>query len=304
MKVVVFSIADFYLITMSISYKKAQLTKNIIFIIIGSALSAISINLFIIPANILSGGISGIALIIQYMTNFPIALSTLILNIPLFILSILKINKKFTILTGVGLLSMSIFLSITSPITTILSPIQLYDKLVFCIFGGILNGIGLGIVFSNYGSTGGIDILSMYLKKKYDFNISTISFLLNFLIISIGAVLFEFTIALYTLISIYCTTAFMEKVIKGFNTQKMVLIITKRETEISKAILNELNRGITMLYAEGAYSKSRVNMLYCIISLRQLPKMKEIIKSIDSSAFVSIIDTAEVQGNGFINPLT
>jgi uncharacterized membrane-anchored protein YitT (DUF2179 family) len=283
--------------------RKTELIKCFFMIIIGSFLCAISLNLFIIPSNLLSGGVSGIALIIQYLTEFPVGITVLILNIPLFILSILKINKKFTIFTGIGLISLSIGLIITTPLNNVLSPVAESSKLLYCIYGGVLNGLGLGIVFTNYGSTGGLDIISMYMKKKYDINLGSVSFTINFIIISIGSILFEFTIGLYTLVSIYVTSISMEKVIKGFNTQKMLLIITSKQKEVSSAVMDELNRGITVLYGEGAYSHEKKNVLYCVVSLPQLPKIKHIVRSIDENAFLSILDTSEVQGKGFKNPL-
>lgn len=284
--------------------KKSELLKHCLFIVIGSILCAVAINLFIIPSNLLSGGISGIALIIQYLSGMPVGITVLILNIPLFILSVLKINKKFTILTGLGLLSLSGGLILTTPLTKMLSPVAEASKLLYCIYGGTLNGLGLGIVFTNYGSTGGLDIISMYMKKKYDVNLGSVSFAINFIIVSIGAILFQFTVGLYTLVSMYITSIAMEKVIKGFNTQKMLLIITTKQDEVSSAIMDELHRGITVLYGEGAYSHEQKNVLYCIVSLSQLPKVKHIVKSIDDKAFLSIIDTSEVQGKGFSNPLS
>lgn len=284
--------------------KKKELVTHCIMIVIGGLLCSVAINLFIIPSNLLSGGVSGIALIIQYILKVPVGITVLVLNIPLFILSIIKINKKFTILTGLGLIALSGGLIITTPLNNILSPVSESSKLLYCIYGGVLNGLGLGIVFTNYGSTGGLDIISMYLKKKYDINLGSVSFAINFIIIAIGSILFELTVGLYTLVSIYATALAMEKVIKGFNTQKMLLIITKKQKDVSDAIMEELHRGITVLYGEGAYSHESRNVLYCIVSLPQLPKIKHIVKNADPNAFLSIIDTSEVQGKGFSNPVS
>ncbi|EQB88854.1 hypothetical protein M918_22995 [Clostridium sp. BL8] len=146
--------------------KKGELTKCCIMIILGSIICSVAINLFIIPSNLLSGGVSGIALIIKYLSGISVGLTVFVLNIPLFILSVLKINKKFTILTFLGLVSLSLGLIFTTPLNSVLAPVAESNKLLYCIYGGVLNGLGLGIVFTNYGSTGGLDIISMYMKKK------------------------------------------------------------------------------------------------------------------------------------------
>ncbi|MFD3158123.1 YitT family protein [Haloimpatiens sp. FM7330] len=282
---------------------KSEIMKRCIMIILGSVITAIGINLFIIPCNLLSGGLSGFCLILQYLTGIPVGYSTLLLNIPLFLLSVLKIDKKFTTFTLVGTLAFSGALIGTQFLTKVLVPVVPANELLYCIYGGILNGIGLGIVFTNYGSTGGMDIISMYIKKKYNMDIGSSAFVINFIIVAIGSILFNFKVGLYTLIVMYLASFCMDKVIKGFNRQKMLLIITDKQQEVSHYVMNELKRGITVLYGEGAYTKDKRNVMYCIVSLGQLPKVKQIIKSIDNNAFISIVDTAEVQGKGFESPL-
>lgn len=289
---------------LDLGISKSELIKFCIMIVLGSFICAVGINLFIIPSNLLSGGISGIALIFQYIAKIPMGYTILILNIPLFILSARKINKKFTILTAFGTLSLSLGLIISQPLNTVLSPVAESNLLLYCIYGGVLNGLGLGIVFTNHGSTGGLDIVGVYMKKKFGINLGSVSFGINLIIVSVGSLLFGFNVGLYTLISMYTTAFTMEKAIKGFNSQKMIFIITQKQKEVTKAIMEELGRGVTVLYGEGAYTHDKRNVLYCIVSLGQLPKTKHIIKSVDSSAFVSIIDTAEVQGKGFSNPLS
>lgn len=280
-----------------------QLSKKTILIILGCFILAVSINLFIIPNKLLSGGLSGIGLMLQYTFNLPMGGTILILNIPLLVLSILKINKKFTVFTVLGTISLSIFLIITTPLNNVLTPVEESYRLLYCIYGGVLSGIGLGIVFSNEGSTGGMDIIAIYAKKKYDIEIGLVSFIINFLIVAVGSVLFDFKVGLYTLISMYITSAVIEKVMNGLNRRKMLLIVSEKEKEVSDAIMNNFNRGVTILYGEGAYTNHRKNIVYCVVSLGQLPQIKRVIKVIDQEAFISIIDIAEVEGNGFKSPI-
>ncbi|KYH34411.1 hypothetical protein CLTEP_16440 [Clostridium tepidiprofundi DSM 19306] len=281
---------------------KSEFIKKTIMIVLGSFICALGINLFIIPSHLLSGGLSGIALIFQYILKIPAGYTILALNVPLFIISFIKINKKFTLFTGIGTIALSVSLIITDPLSKTLSPVPNSNMLLYCIYGGVLSGLGLGLVFTNQGSTGGMDIVSMLAKQKYDMELGTITFIINFIIVSIGSLLFNFEIGLYTLIVMYSTSLVMDKVIKGFSKQKMLLIITNKQDEVSNAVMNNLRRGMTVLYGEGAYTRDRKNVMYCVVSLRQLPKVKQLIKKIDEDAFISIIDTSEVQGKGFTSP--
>ena len=280
-----------------------DLFKKIVLIVLGSFILSVAVNLFIIPNKLLSGGLSGIGLMVQYIFNIPMGVTILILNIPLLILSILKINKKFTVFTILGTISLSFFLILTSPLNNVLGPVEEAYRLLYCIYGGVLSGIGVGIVFSNEGSTGGMDIIAIYVKKKYDIEIGIVSFAINLLIVAVGSILFDFKIGLYTLIAMYITSAVMERVINGLNRRKMLLIVSEKEKEVGDAIMNNFNRGVTILYGEGAYTNHRKNVMYCVVSLGQLPQIKRVIKVIDPKAFISIIDIAEVQGNGFKSPI-
>ncbi|MGK0469436.1 YitT family protein [Clostridium sp.] len=280
-----------------------DLVKKTVLIILGSLIIAVAVNLFIIPNMLLSGGITGIGLMVQYIFKIPLGVTILILNIPLLILSIVKINKKFTVFTILGTIALSLFLILTAPLNDVLAPVEVSYRLLYCIYGGVLSGIGLGIVFSNEGSTGGLDIIAIYAKKQYDIEIGIMTFALNFLIVAVGSLLFDFKVGLYTLIAMYITSAVMERVINGLNRRKMLLIVSEKEKEVSDAIMNSFYRGMTILYGEGAYTSHRKNVMYCVISLRQLPHIKRVIKIIDKEAFISIIDIAEVQGNGFKSPI-
>lgn len=271
--------------------------KNIFFIIIGTIFIALGINMFIVHANILSGGLSGIALIIQYVTKIPAGYTVLILNIPLFLISFKRINKRFTVYSFIGTIFLSFFLVITSGTKDLLS---INDPLVLCIYGGVLTGAGLGIVFSNYGSTGGLDIVTILIKQKYqNFQIGTISFAVSAIIVLVGAIIFGLSSALYTLICMYLTSTVMDKIIKGFNKQKLILVISDKEDEVCKNLMDNIERGITFLYGEGAYTKKNKKILYCVVTLQQLPLLKQIVRGTDSEAFISILDVAEVEGKGF-----
>ncbi|MBV7276541.1 YitT family protein [Clostridium thailandense] len=274
---------------------------DLLFIIFGSFLGSIGVNMFLIHAKLLSGGVTGVALIFQYVFKIQAGYVILLANIPLFILSLKKLDKKFTIYSLVGTLSFSLSLILTQSISNILN---INDNLLYCLYGGVINGIGFGLVFTHRGSTGGFDIVAMIIRKKYsNFNIGTISFAINLVIVTISAGIFGIPSALYTLIAMYITSFVMDKVVKGLHQSKSVFIITEKEEEVSKLILSNLNRGVTYLYGEGAYTKEEKKILYCIVPLSQLPELKNIVTNVDKKAFISISDASEVQGKGFRNGL-
>ncbi|URZ18042.1 YitT family protein [Clostridium felsineum] len=274
-----------------------QTTLNIFFTVLGCILCSIGMNLFLIHARLLSSGVSGICLILQYLFKIPAGISYLIINLPLFFLSYKVMGKKFTIMTILGTLTFSIAFNLTAPFKNLLT---IKDPILLCVYGGVLNGLGMGVVLSNYGSLGGLDIIAATIKKKNEnFEFSTTSFAINILIITFGAIFFGISSALYTLFSIYISYFVMDKVIIGFNKQKLVMIITNKEEDLSSTIMKHLQRGVTFLYGKGAYTKSDKTVIYCVVSIHQLPLLKRLVSNIDSTSFMSILDISEVHGNGF-----
>ena len=219
---------------MNTYYKFKNNIIDILFIFLGCIIPSLGINLFLLHANLLSGGATGIALILQYTTGIPSGLMVLILNIPLLLISYKKLDKSFTLYTTIGMLCLSSSLMITKPLSNIA---LIDDFLLLCIYGGALGGIGLGIVFLRNGSTGGTDIITMLIRKKYsNFNIGTLGFSLNLVIVTIGAIIFGLPQALYTLISLFIQSIVLDKVLKGFSSKKLLLILTKKEEDFFSLI--------------------------------------------------------------------
>lgn len=270
---------------------------DLLLIILGTIISSIGINMFITHAKLLSGGVTGIALIFQYLFKIQVGYIILLINIPLFILSFMKLSRRFTLYSLVGTLSLSLSLIITHSTSKILT---IDDILLYCLYGGVLNGIGAGLVFIHNGSTGGFDIVIMLIRKKYsNLNIGNISFGINLVIVSISAFIFGLSNALYTLIAMYTTSFVIDNMVKGLTKSKSVFIITEKQEEIASAVLKNLHRGVTYFYGEGAYTKDHKKILYCIVPLSQLPKLKQIVTTLDEKAFLTISDASEVQGKGF-----
>ena len=279
--------------------KSKTFILDVIFIFLGCLIASLGVNLFLTHAKLLSGGATGIALIIQYLSNVPAGIVVFLLNVPLFIVSFKKLSPSFTLYSGIGILSLSAALIITKPLSNV---IRVNDVLLYCLYGGALCGAGYGIVFLRNGSTGGTDIITMLIRKKYsNFEIGKLGFILNCIIVIIGAVIFGLPKALYTLLSIFVQGLVLDKVLKGLNSKKLLLILTDKDDEIIDYVLKDLNRGVTSLPAEGEYTHKKKKMLYCIVTTREMLNLKNKIYAVDERAFITIMDISEVKGKGFRN---
>ena len=278
-------------------FKSKSFYIDIIVIMIGALISSLGINLFLSKAKLLSGGIMGIALTIEYLSNIPSGISILILNIPLFFISFKYLKKKFTLYTAIGMISYSTALIITKPMSHL---IQVNDILLYCIYGGVLTGIGSGLIFYRNGSTGGIDILTMVIRKKFsNFEIGKVSFGFNLIIVTLAALIFGLPQALYTLISMFISGTILDKILNGFTSKKLLLILTDKEDDIINYVISDMHRGVTSLMAEGEYTRSQKKLLYIAVTTSQMISLKHKILRIDPKAFITIIDVSEVKGKGF-----
>lgn len=270
--------------------------KDVAFIILGCLLSSIGLNMFIVHAKLYSGGVSGIAILIQYITKFPAGYTIMLANIPLLVISFKKLNIRFTIYSLIGTICYSVFLVITKDLQTIIST---NDTLLYCLYGGLLNGLGIGLTYANHGSMGGINIITMLFKKKHDnYDVGKIGLIFNCLIVCIATLLNGILTALYTLISMYITAAVTDKIIHGMVRKKLLFIITEKEKEVCDYIITYMHRGATILNGQTLTGKER-KVLYCIVHLSHLPELKYSIQNIDKDALISVIDASEVDGKGF-----
>lgn len=284
---------------MNLIKKNKDFILDVVIIFVGCFIASIGVNLFLSHAKLLSGGATGIALILEYITNFPSGVSVFLINVPLFLLSYKKLSRTFTLYSAIGMTSLSISLLLTKQFASI---IQVDDILLYCLYGGVLCGIGYGLVFLRNGSTGGTDIITMLIRQKHsNFKIGSVGFSLNCAIVILGALIFGLPRALYTLISIFTQGLVLDQMLKGFSSKKLLLILTEKEDEIINYIIKDLHRGVTTLPARGEFTDSNKRMLYCLVTTRQMIELKSTILSIDSKAFISILDVSEVKGKGFTN---
>lgn len=280
--------------------RKIVKTKHIIIqflqIIVGTALVAMSTSLFLLPNQLSSGGFSGIATIVYYLLKIPLGTTVLVLNIPLFIMSLIKNGKHFFLNAVTGTVGLSVFLNIfekIKPITT--------DRFLACIYGGIIAGIGTAIILKSNASTGGTDLLTQIIKAyKPNIKISNLLVVLDTIIVTMNVIFFkELEIGLYSAITIYVMGKMLDIFFEGIDFAKMIYIISPQNEEIAKQIGERIRRGSTSLYGKGMYKKMDKEVLLCVASRGEVREIRKIVKEIDKNAFVVITNAREVFGEGF-----
>lgn len=278
-------------------HKNINILTQYTAILIGCFIMAFGYSYFCVPYKIAPGGLSGIATVLYYFTGVPVGIMTLILSAPVFLFSIRVLGIKFGIKTVYATVLFSLFIDLTAHIFNTFKG----DIFIASIFGGVLIGLGLGIIFKFGASTGGTDLIAA-MAKKYASWISLGSWML---IIDLTVVLiagFSFksvNIMLYSVITIYVTNKMIDFIQEGVDYTKAVYIISSKSDEIALSIIDNLNRGVTSIYCKGMYTKKDMNMLMCIISRAQISSVKKIVKDIDINAFVLCVGTLEVIGEGF-----
>lgn len=247
-----------------------------------------------IPHKLLSGGVTGIAMMLEYLFRIPTSISIVALNIPIFLGGYRFIGKDFTYLSVLGVITSSLFLSLTRSWV-----IEVNDTIVAAIFGGLIMGIGSGIVIKNRASLGGTDIISITINKFFSFNIGGIGMAINAVILTIAAFLFNVEMAMLTIVAIFVANKAVDAIQEGFNHRKTVIIVSDKHEEIAEELLKKVKRGITFINGEGAYTGKEKKLIYMALTVMELSRTREIVRRIDPAAFLSIIDTREVEGKGF-----
>lgn len=266
---------------------------------LGCLIAACSINLFVVPSHLLTGGVTGIAMIVYYLAELPIGVQTFVYNIPLLIASYKLLGKEYTVDVIIGTVIFSFCIDATKFLNAY-APVN--DVMLASIYGGVFNGLGYGIVFRMNGSTGGFDILGAIVKKYFSMNMGTAIFAFNCGIVAVAGFMFGIQPALFTLICMYVTSHMTDKVVAGINQSKAVLIVSDRAEDIAETIMLDMKRGVTYLHGEGGFSHSEKKIVMVIVSLTQLAKLKLIVHTIDREAFLIIMSASEVLGRGFTSP--
>lgn len=265
-----------------------------IYILVGSAIVALSFNLFLLPNRIASGGVSGISTITDSVFGWEPAYVQWAFNIPLFVAGVIFLGKQFGFKTLIG----TIFLPFVVFLSNDMEP-WTNDPLLGALFGGIGIGLGLGIVFLGKASTGGTDLAAQIINKFTGFSLGTCVAIIDGMIVLTAAIVFDIERGLYALIALYVTSKTIDLVQIGLGRSKMVMIITGKQAEVSEGILNKIDRGVTKLSAYGGYTDQERPTLMCVVDQTEFTKLKQLVRSIDPTAFVVVMDASEVLGEGF-----
>lgn len=264
---------------------------------IGSALFALGFAMFLIPNDINTGGISGLAMILRELLGFgSIGTLTLLMNIPLFLIGGLKIGKRFFAGSLIGMVVSSVLIDMFA-----LIPFATPEPLIGGLYGGVLCGAGLGMVFMAGASTGGSDILVRLLKKKYrNLPIGSISIMFDAMVVLLTGLVFrDISKALYSGVVVFVCGQVIDAVVYRFDYSRVALIISKEHEKIAKAISDQLDRGATYLHGSGSYTHQNIEVVLAVVRKGQLAELKELVMDIDENAFVIVQEAHQVLGDGF-----
>lgn len=265
-------------------------------ITLGALVLALGQLVFIKPLHIPLGGVSGVALVVNYLWKLPIGLVSIVLNLPLFVLGWRTMGREFFYKTVYATVVNSIFLDILDPIL----PAFPVEMLLAALYGGIVMGAGYGLLFRAGGTSGGIDIVSKWLNGKKDIPVGTTNFIINiFVIIGSAAIYGNPDSALYALVTSYVSSVVIDKMVYGMDAQKSALIITGKPVEVSRGIMEQLHRGVTAMEGVGMYTGDKRTVLLCAVRRHETGTLKRIILQEDARAFMLISNTNEVFGTNF-----
>ena len=280
--------------------KTKQELKNFIFIISGSLLLAISYALFIIPFHIVPGGVSGIAIIINYFFKVPVGILTIVLNFPILYLGVKKLGRAYGIKSIVGILFSYLGIDFFYEILKFKNIHATNNEILASIYGGVMLGVGLGLVFKGRASTGGTDVIGMLINKYTGISVGMAILFVDSIIISASGFSYHSLEApLIGYLTLFVSSKAIDFVLEGWNYAKMAFIITEREDEVKELIFNKIGRGGTVFYGKTLYKEEPKNIIMTVISIKQFPTLRQEIRKIDPNAFVIISDIYEVLGRGF-----
>lgn len=270
--------------------------RNYSGITLGAFLTAVALNMFLIPNKVAAGGVSGMATILHYLLGWPVGLTMLVLNVPLFLASVKFLGVRFGIKTLYGAAILSVVIDLTAPYT----PVLTRDLLLSSLYGGALSGVGMGLVFRFGGTTAGTDLAAAIINKLTRISVGQSLLAVDFFVIASAGVAFASAeLSLYALISLFLTTYIIDLIQEGPSTAKVFFVMSSRAETVAGNIMNELGRGVTFFQGRGGYTDQVREVLLCVVSIGEVTRLKELIHNVDPQAFVIVADAHEVLGEGF-----
>ncbi len=272
-----------------------EISKNLIFCTLGAFLAAFALECFLVPNNIIDGGVVGISIMASYITKFNLGIFLVVLNIPFLFLALSEFGKKFIFLAiySVGILALFVNL-VSSNI-----PVVTDDLVLSALFGGGILGVGVGIVLKNNACMDGTEFLAMKISKKYPYSVGEIIMFINVFIFAAAGFLYGWKQAMYSTLTYLVASKAIDAVVQGLSEEKSIRIISDKGHELGSAIIKNLNKTVTYIEAQGGYSQAKKTMVYCIVPRIELNKLRELVASIDEDAFFSIENVHEVYGKRY-----
>ena len=268
--------------------------KKYLVLIIGSLIYSAGLEIFLVPNNIIDGGIVGISIMASYLTGIPFGVYMLVLNLPFLYLGYKQIGKTFAISTIISIIALSIFSEFLEPVPQITQ-----DYFLAAIFGGIIAGAGVGLVIRQGGSLDGTESTASILDRKTSFSVGEVVMFFNLFILGAAGFVFGWDKAMYSLVTYFIISKMIDVVLKGLDESYAVMIVSDEYEEIADALMHRLGRGVTYLHGQGAYTGDDKQVLYCVVTRLEVVKLKEIALEKDETAFVTINPVHDIVGGRF-----
>ncbi|MDN5363280.1 MAG: hypothetical protein PWQ91_341 [Eubacteriales bacterium] len=275
--------------------KPARVARDYIGITVGVIITALGLDMFLIPNKIAAGGVSGIGTILYHLWHIPVGLTMFALNVPLFALGIKNMGLGFGVRSLYGMGALSLFVDLLARRV----PVPTHNPLLAALYGGVVVGLGIGIVFRFRGTTGGTDLAAALVRHYSGHNVGFALFLIDSAVIVAAGLIFGAELALIALLTVYLTGRVIDAVQEGFGYAKAAIIISDRHEEIMQKILEELDRGVTAFYGMGCYTGRDKKILLSVVTRAEVSRLKDLVHSVDDRAFVILTDVHEVLGEGF-----
>lgn len=271
--------------------KLSQYVKKYIYIFIGSIITAVGLEIFLIPNNIIDGGVVGISIMFSAITGLPFGAFLILINLPFLYLGYKHIGKAFAIATTFAVISLSFWSSVFLPVLPVTN-----DYFLAAVFGGIITGTGVGLIIRNGGSLDGTEIVAILTDKKTVFSVGEIVMFINLFILSSASLVFGWDKAMYSLVAYFVIAKMIDVVLKGLEETYSVMIVTSQHTDILNRLMLEMDKGVTVLHGEGGYTKEKRKILYCVVTRLEIDKLKNMVLDIDEGAFVTINPVSDIVG--------
>ena len=265
--------------------------RKYLYLFIGAIITAVGLEIFLIPNNIIDGGVVGIAIMLSAVTGLPFGMFLIVINLPFLFLGYKYIGKHFAIATTFFFICLSFWSNIFLPVLPVTN-----DFFLAAVFGGIITGAGVGIVIRNGASFDGTEIVAIITDRKTVFSVGEIVMFINLFILSSASFVFGWDKAMYSLVAYFVISKMIDVVIKGLEETYAVMIVTSQHDEITDKLMKQMDKGVTLLHGEGGYSKEKRKILYCIVTRLEIDSLKSIVLDIDEAAFITINPVSDIVG--------